>query len=173
MREVLEVEIEILPSGTRFEAGEGLLLIVQGTDIKRYPMPLVYARHEDTVNAGPHRIHTGPGHPSRIVLPVLPALLECRVPGKTASKGSRQDSMVGRTGWRMVAPPSTVSSVPVTQLDSSAARYVDFVRPVNATDAPSLANISTMPAPIPAAPPVPLSVSVAQLTSKERGRLRN
>jgi hypothetical protein len=29
-----------------------------------------------------------------------------------------------------------------------------FVRPVNATDAPSLANISTMPAPIPAVPPV-------------------
>ena len=71
--EVVEVEIEILPSGTRFEAGEGLLLIVQGTDIKRYPKPLVYARHEDTVNAGPHRIHTGPGHPSRIVLPILPA----------------------------------------------------------------------------------------------------
>jgi hypothetical protein len=46
---------------------------VQGTDIKRYPKPLVYARHEDTVNAGPHRIHTGPGHPSRIVLPILPA----------------------------------------------------------------------------------------------------
>ena len=66
-------EIEILPSGTRFEAGEGLLLIVQGTDIKRYPKPLTYARHENTVNAGPHRIHTGPGHPSRIVLPILPA----------------------------------------------------------------------------------------------------
>ncbi|MFZ2046157.1 MAG: CocE/NonD family hydrolase C-terminal non-catalytic domain-containing protein, partial [Trebonia sp.] len=71
--QVIEAEIEILPSGTRFEAGEGLLLIVQGTDIKRYPKPLTYARHEDTVNAGPHRIHTGPGHPSRIILPILPA----------------------------------------------------------------------------------------------------
>ena len=58
--QVVEVEIEILPSGTRFEAGEGLLLIVQGTDIKRYPKSLLYARHENTVNAGPHRIHTGP-----------------------------------------------------------------------------------------------------------------
>ena len=65
--QVIEAEIEILPSGTRFEAGEGLLLIVQGTDIKRYPKPLIYARHENTVNAGPHRIHTGPAHPSRIV----------------------------------------------------------------------------------------------------------
>ena len=71
--QVIEAEIEILPSGTRFEAGEGLLLIVQGTDIKRYPKPLTYARHENTVNAGPHRIHTGPGHPSRIVLPIVPA----------------------------------------------------------------------------------------------------
>ena len=71
--QVIEAEIEILPSGTRFEAGEGLLLIVQGTDIKRYPKPLIYARHENTVNAGPHRIHTGAGHPSRIVLPILPA----------------------------------------------------------------------------------------------------
>ena len=71
--QVIEAEIEILPSGTRFEAGEGLLLIVQGTDIKRYPKPLIYARHENTVNAGPHRIHTGAGHPSRIILPIVPA----------------------------------------------------------------------------------------------------
>jgi uncharacterized protein len=71
--QVTEVEIEILPSGTRFAAGEGLLLIVQGTDIKRYPKSLLYARHENTVNAGPHRIHTGGDHPSRIVLPILPA----------------------------------------------------------------------------------------------------
>ena len=59
--QVIEAEIEILPSGTRFEAGEGLLLIVQGTDIKRYPKPLIYARHENTVNACLHRIHTGAG----------------------------------------------------------------------------------------------------------------
>jgi uncharacterized protein len=71
--QVTEVEIEILPSGTRFVAGEGLLLIVQGTDIKRYPKSLLYARHENTVNAGPHRIHTGGDHPSRIVLPIRPA----------------------------------------------------------------------------------------------------
>lgn len=71
--EVTEVTIEILPSGTRFETGESLLLIVQGTDIKRYPKPLQYARHEETVNRGRHRIHTGPAHPSRLVLPVVPS----------------------------------------------------------------------------------------------------
>jgi hypothetical protein len=38
---------------------------------ERYPKPHAYARHENTVNVGPHRIHTGPGHPSRIVLPIL------------------------------------------------------------------------------------------------------
>ena len=37
------------------------------------PGSLTYARHESTVNAGPHRIHTGPGHPSRMVLPILQA----------------------------------------------------------------------------------------------------
>jgi uncharacterized protein len=71
--EIVEVEIEILPSGTRFEAGEGLLLIVQGTDVKRYPKPLTYARHENTVNRGPHRIYTGRDHPSHLVLPIVPA----------------------------------------------------------------------------------------------------
>ncbi len=46
---------------------------MHGTDIKRYPKPLIYARHENMVNVGPHRIHTGPDHPSRIVLRIVPA----------------------------------------------------------------------------------------------------
>src|SRR5581483_4180766 len=71
--EVVRLEIEILPSGTRFEAGERLLLVVQGSDINRYPKPLVYARHEDTVNRGWHHIHTGGRYDSHLVLPVLPA----------------------------------------------------------------------------------------------------
>jgi uncharacterized protein len=64
------VTIEILPSGTAFEAGESLVLVIQGRDILDYPQ-LVYARHRDPVNHGPQRVHLGGGDPSRIVLPYL------------------------------------------------------------------------------------------------------
>lgn len=64
------VVIEILPSGTVFEAGDAVILVVQGRDIMDYPAS-VYARHHDTVNSGRHRIHFGGEHPSRILLPVV------------------------------------------------------------------------------------------------------
>ena len=64
--------IEILPSGTRFESGESLVLVVQGTDIKRYPKPLVYSRHQSDTNRGTQLLHTGGRYPSRIVIPVVP-----------------------------------------------------------------------------------------------------
>jgi predicted acyl esterase len=70
--ETAELNIEIWPSGTRFEAGETLRLVVQGTDIHRYPKPSVYARHEETVNRGRHRIHTGGRHGSFLQVPVAP-----------------------------------------------------------------------------------------------------
>jgi uncharacterized protein len=70
--EIVRLEIEVLPSGTRFEAGERLLLVVQGSDINRYPKPLVYARHEDTVNRGSHILHTGGRFDSHLLVPVLP-----------------------------------------------------------------------------------------------------
>lgn len=64
------VTVEILPSGTVFEAGDALILVIQGRDIMDYP-PAVYARHHDTVNAGRHRIHVGGENPSRIVVPTV------------------------------------------------------------------------------------------------------
>ena len=70
--EVVRLDIEVLPSGTRFEAGERLLLVVQGTDVNRYPKPAVYARHEDTVNNGPHILHIGGRFASCLVVPVFP-----------------------------------------------------------------------------------------------------
>jgi predicted acyl esterase len=70
--DIVRLDIEVLPSGTRFEAGEKLLLVVQGSDVNRYPKPAVYARHEDTVNNGPHILHTGGRYGSRLVIPVLP-----------------------------------------------------------------------------------------------------
>jgi hypothetical protein len=70
--EVVPVDIEIWPSGTRFEAGEGLRVVIQGSDIYDYPKPTVYARHEDLVNRGRHRIHTGGRYDSHLLVPVIP-----------------------------------------------------------------------------------------------------
>lgn len=64
------VTIEILPSGTVFEAGESLVLVLQGKDVMDYPA-LVYARHHDSVNRGRQRVHLGGADPSRLVLPYL------------------------------------------------------------------------------------------------------
>ncbi len=69
--EIVPVDIEIWPSGTRFEAGETLRLLIQGRDICTYPKPLLYARHEDTVNRGVHRIHTGGATGSYLLVPVV------------------------------------------------------------------------------------------------------
>jgi hypothetical protein len=40
--------------------------------VNLYPKAAVYARHEDTVNNGPHIVHTGGQFASRLVIPVLP-----------------------------------------------------------------------------------------------------
>ncbi len=66
------MDVEVWPSGTRFAAGESLLLVLQGTDVLRYPEHLTYARHTDTVNVGRHTVHTGGEHASHLLVPVLP-----------------------------------------------------------------------------------------------------
>ena len=56
--ETVQVEIEIWPSSTHFEAGETLRLIVKGADIYDEGLPnLPFARHEDLRNAGTHILH--------------------------------------------------------------------------------------------------------------------
>lgn len=69
--EPVPVDIEIWPSGTRFEAGDTLRLIVQGRDIQEYPPGRVYARHESTVNRGRHLVLSGGQYDSYLVVPVL------------------------------------------------------------------------------------------------------
>ena len=69
--EVVPVEIEIWPSGTRFEAGDSLRLVIKGSDIYDYPKPSVYARHEHLRNAGPQSIHVGGARESRLLVPVV------------------------------------------------------------------------------------------------------
>jgi predicted acyl esterase len=72
---VVPLDIEIWPSGTRFDAGESLRLIVQGSEINKYPKTAapVYFRHEDTVNRGLHVIHTGGECDSYLLVPRIPA----------------------------------------------------------------------------------------------------
>jgi putative CocE/NonD family hydrolase len=69
--QIVETDIEIWPSGTHFGGGETLRLRIQGRDVFRVAKPLLYARHEDTVNRGLHRIWTGGATPSWLQLPVL------------------------------------------------------------------------------------------------------
>jgi predicted acyl esterase len=71
---VVALDIEIWPSSTRFEAGERLRLVVQGSDIRKYPKTRahVYFRHEASVNCGLHVIHTGPQHDSYLLVPIIP-----------------------------------------------------------------------------------------------------
>ena len=69
--DVAAVDVEIWPSGTTFVAGETLRLVIQGSDIYRYPEPLVYARHEDSVNVGAHTIHSGGERDSYLLVPIV------------------------------------------------------------------------------------------------------
>jgi predicted acyl esterase len=67
------VDIELWPSGTAFAAGERLRLVVQGTDLQKYSKTrdAIYFRHEASVNAGQHRIHTGEPDSSYLLVPVV------------------------------------------------------------------------------------------------------
>jgi predicted acyl esterase len=68
------VDIELWPSGTTFAAGERLKLVVQGSDLQKYSKTrdYIYFRHEDSVNAGRHFIHTGTEDGSYLLVPVVP-----------------------------------------------------------------------------------------------------
>ena len=70
--EIVPLDIEILPSGTRFGPGETLRLVISGKDIYRQPRPLVQAFHDDSVNRGPHVIHSGGRFDSHLLIPRAP-----------------------------------------------------------------------------------------------------
>jgi uncharacterized protein len=70
--QVVPVEIEIWPSGTRFAAGEQLRLLVQATDVQQYPPGVVSMAHSVTRNLGTHVIHTGGTYDSHLLMPVIP-----------------------------------------------------------------------------------------------------
>ena len=65
--EIVPIEIEILPSGTLFERGSTLRLVIQGTDL----IDDRVLRHDDSVNHGRHTIHTGGRFDSHLLVPVI------------------------------------------------------------------------------------------------------
>ncbi len=62
-----------LPSGTLFEKGEKLRIVVQGSDIYNYPGEMHTNGHTATVNRGEHAIYTGGKYDSHLLIPVIPA----------------------------------------------------------------------------------------------------
>jgi predicted acyl esterase len=59
------VDIEIWPSGTRFEAGERLQLLIRGSDLYTQA---TFSRHKPTRNSGNYAICTGPGRDSTLTI---------------------------------------------------------------------------------------------------------
>lgn len=71
--EVAAIDVEIWPSGTRFDAGEQLRLIIQGSDVYKYPPGIVNVGHSQTRNSGAHIIHAGGQYDSHLLVPVIPS----------------------------------------------------------------------------------------------------
>jgi predicted acyl esterase len=70
--EIVPLDIEIWPSGTLFQPGERLRLVLQGSDIYQYPKPVMCDRHEQSVNDGRHIVYTGGIYDSHLLVPVVP-----------------------------------------------------------------------------------------------------
>ena len=64
--EVVDVDVEIWPSATRFLAGERLRLILRGGDLIS---AAVMSRHGTTRNRGRHVVHTGSAHEAFLTVP--------------------------------------------------------------------------------------------------------
>ncbi|WP_327365831.1 CocE/NonD family hydrolase [Streptomyces sp. NBC_01217] len=67
------LEIEIWPSSTRWQPGETLRLIVQGSDLRKYETGTHTNRHDDRRNTGRHIVHGGGAYDSYLLVPVIPS----------------------------------------------------------------------------------------------------
>ena len=66
--ENIELNVEILPSSTFFEAGSSMILELRGRDITELPN----FQHHRIFNCGSHTLYTGPDHLSRLLVPMIP-----------------------------------------------------------------------------------------------------
>jgi predicted acyl esterase len=64
----VQVEVEILPSSTSFEAGESMRLVVAGADIYSNAM----LHHRERCNEGAHTLHLGGSYDSGLLVPFVP-----------------------------------------------------------------------------------------------------
>jgi uncharacterized protein len=69
--EIVPLDIEIWPSGTRFASGETLRLVIGASDRRTYAR-LPYMRHSANRNAGRHVIYAGGEYDSFLLLPIVP-----------------------------------------------------------------------------------------------------
>jgi predicted acyl esterase len=67
--EIVDVEVELLPSSTRFEAGEGLRLVISGRDVFSNAMH----HHRELCNRGSHTLYMGGQYDSHLLLPIIPS----------------------------------------------------------------------------------------------------
>lgn len=65
--EVMELNVEILPSSTLFEMGSSMVLELRGRDITE----LANFQHHRIFNCGPHSLYSGPAFPSQLIFPVV------------------------------------------------------------------------------------------------------
>ncbi|MDQ2758119.1 MAG: CocE/NonD family hydrolase [Actinomycetota bacterium] len=79
--QVVDVQIDLMPLGLSFKAGEQLRLVVSSKNLLGTLMPGI--REYEPANTGQHVIHTGGGHASYLQLPVQAA------PTDSMSKGPR------------------------------------------------------------------------------------
>jgi predicted acyl esterase len=68
LNEVIEMNVEILPSSTFFEKGSTLVLELRGRDITELPN----FQHHRIFNSGQHTVYAGQKFPSRLLVPVVP-----------------------------------------------------------------------------------------------------
>ena len=64
---IMELNVEILPTSTLFEAGSSLVLELRGRDITELPN----FQHHRIFNCGEHTLYSGEEFPSRLLVPVV------------------------------------------------------------------------------------------------------
>lgn len=69
--EIVPVNVEILPSSTRWLPGETLRVLVKGKDVHSYPRDEISVGHWELRNRGKHVVHTGGQYDSHLLIPVV------------------------------------------------------------------------------------------------------
>lgn len=73
-KEIVPVEIELLPSGTQFNKGESLEVVVKASEVvKGNSTPGLSTRyeHNELLNKGQHTIYSGGQYDSHLIIPVI------------------------------------------------------------------------------------------------------